>query len=162
MQHHASMSHSHMSQTVTCQSQLSPFPTHSFFRVFMISMKAGFTGQSEDIEELRARFTGRNAAVGGVVVAVALPVAMSVDVRYLCNGRVWCNVAQQNARSARQIACGSLGNNRACSVPFNLWEASDTSQCKNETAESSLKVLLWHRLQRVPRLRCEASMQPFR
>jgi len=158
MQHHASMSHSHMSQTVTCQSQLSPFPTHSFFRVFM---KRGFTGQSEDLEELRARFTVRNAAVGGVV-AVALPVAIYVDVRYLCNGRVWCNVAQQNARSARQIACGSLGNNRACSVPFNLWEASDISQCKNETAESTLTVLLWHRLQRVPRLRCEASMQPSR
>ena len=81
-------------------------------------MKRGFTGQFEDLEELPARFTVRNAAVGGVV-AVALPVAIYVDVRYLCNGRVWCNVAQQNARSARHIACGSVGDHRACSVPFN-------------------------------------------
>ena len=92
----------------------------------MISMKAGFTGQSEDIEELRARFTVRNAAVGGVV-AVALPVAIYVDVRYLCNGRVWLNVARQNARSARHIACGSVGDHRACSVPFNLWNKRNKS-----------------------------------
>ena len=122
-------------------------------------MKKGFTGQSEDLEELQARFTVRNAAVGGVV-AVAVAVAISVDVRYLCNGRVWLNVARQNARSARHIACGSVGDHRACSVPFNLWETSESTQCKNETAESSLKVRLLHRLQRVPRLRCETCMQP--
>jgi len=43
--------------------------------VFRVFMKRGFTGQSEDFEELQARFTVRNAAVGGVV-AVALAVAL--------------------------------------------------------------------------------------
>ena len=63
--------------------------------------------QSEDLEELRARFTVRNAAVGGIV-AVSLAVAIPVDVRYLCNGHVWLNVTRQNARGARQVVWGSL------------------------------------------------------
>ena len=60
-----------------------------------------------DLEELRACVNVRNAAVGGVV-AIALAVAISVDVRYLCNRHGWMHVARQNARGARHIAWGSL------------------------------------------------------